>query len=297
MASQFQMLASIQAMVNAALKPNGSPIVINNLPLSFLSAIGYPSMNTLQTIPKNGPALIAIYDRKISKNATRWSPYTFQQSVTPATLTTAISPSEIAPGETATVTLGGTVTAGDAVSCLAQQVGAVTGAVVVSGAVTDSPTSMAASLADAINVNASMSGLLTATSSGDVVTITNVAQVALAVSSFTGNGGSEQREIGRREQQVQVILWAMTVEIRNAMVEAIAEAIAESEINFGPVLPDGTQSRLSYVSDYDLEDDTLEDVYRHDFMLSVEYPVTVTDALYAVLAPVVTMQIQTQVSG
>jgi hypothetical protein len=292
MASQFQILGSVLTLVKAALD-GLSPAV------SYKAAIGYPPVNALQGIakgtPAGQPALVSIYDRKISRNSTRWSPYVFAQEVVPATLTTAIAPERIAPGATAQITLGGTLTAGDSVSALAIAVGAGTGAVVVTGTEDDTPTTMATALAAAINSNPSLSGLLTATASGPVVTVTNVAQVALAVGSYAGNGGSQQREIGRRDQQVQVILWAQTVEQRNAMVEALAEAIAESELNFGPSLPDGSTARLSYVSDYDLEDDTLEDVYRHDFMVGLDYPVTVTDALFAVLAPVATMRVQLQV--
>lgn len=290
MASQFQVLASIEAMVKAAL----APVIVNGVPLSYAAAIGWPAIKTLQNVAKSGPAIVAIYDRKISKDSTRWSPYAFNQVVTVATLTTALSQSSVAPGGAATITLGGTVTAGDAVSALAIQIGAATGAVVALGAATDTPATMATQLAALINSDPSMAGVLTATATGDVVTITNVATVALALGSYTGNGGTQQREIARRDQQMQVVLWARTVEIRNAMAAALAVAIAESVINFGPALPGGTQGRLSYVSDYDLEDDTLEDSYRHDFMVSVDYPVTVTDALFAVLAPVVTFQVQTE---
>jgi hypothetical protein len=292
MASQFDVLTSIQALVNTAL--NGlSPSI------PYKSGIGYPPVGVLQGIakgtPAGQPAIVSIYDRKISKNATRWNPYVVSQIVVPATLTTAIAPDHIAPGHTAQITLGGTMTDGDAVSALAIMLGANTGAVVVSGLHTDTPTTMATKLAAAINGDSSMAGMLTATASGPVVTITNVATVALAVGSYAGNGGSQVREIGRRDQQVQIIIWTQTVEQRNAMTAALADAVAESELNFGPSLPDGTVARLSYVSDYDLEDDTLEDVYRHDTMVGMDYPVTVTDALFAVLAPVATMQVQLQV--
>lgn len=290
MASQFQVLSSVQALVNAALDAL-SPLV------TYQSAIGYPPINVLQNIAKGGPAIVSIYDRKISKNATRWSPYVVSQTVTPATLTTAITPSHIAPGHTAQITLGGSVTVGDAVSALAIQLGSNTGAVVVIGGSIDTPTTMATALAAAINSDPSMTGLLTATASGAVVTVTNAAAVGLAVASYAGNGGTQVREIGRRDQQVQIILWTQTVEQRNAMTEAIAEAIAESELNFGPALADGSSGRLSYVSDYDLEDDTLEDVFRHDFMVGMDYPVTVMDLLFAVLAPVGDIQVQLQVGA
>lgn len=289
MASQFDVLKSVQDLVNAALSPGGNPLTF------YQAAIGYPSIGGLQQVAKTGVAAVAVYDRKISKNTTRWAPYVFSQTVVPATLTTALAPNRIAPGQSATITLGGTVTLGDAVSALAVRVGGLTGAVVAVSVQNDSPTSMAAKLANMINTDSSMLGMLTAAAVGAVVTVKNVANVALQLGSYAGNGGSQQREIGRREQQMQVILWARTVEQRNLMVAALETAIALSEINFGPLLPDGTQGRLSYVSDYDLEDDTLEDVYRHDFMVAMDYPVTTTDLLFAVLAPVLTITIQLEV--
>lgn len=291
MASQFEVLTSLLGLVNGALSPDGNPLTF------YEAAIGYPAIGRLQQVAKTGNAAVSIYDRKISKNSTRWSPYVISQTVTPATLNTALAPSRIAPGQQATITLGGTVTPGDGVSCLAVQIGGNTGAAIVRGLQNDTPASMAQNLTNQINVNLSMTGVLTATVDGPVVTVTNVAGVALQLASYTGNGGSQVREIGRRDQQVQIILWARTVEQRNIMVEALAEAIAESELNFGPVVDDvGDQARLSYVSDYDLEDDTLEDVYRHDFMVGMDYPVTTVDVLYAVLAPVITFQVGNNVS-
>lgn len=287
MASPFDALSGVLAFVKAALSPGGVAIT------PYEAAVGYPAVKRLQDIAKNAPAAVSVYDRKITKNATRWAPHVVAEVVTPATLTTALEPARIAPGATATITLGGTVTVGDAVSALAQTVGGATGAVVAIGGDTDTPTTMATALAALINSDASMAGKLTATASGVVVTVTNVSTVALALGSYTGNGGISTREIGRRDQSMQIILWAKTVEIRNMMVAALASAIASAEIDFGPTLPDGTQGRLSYMSDYDLEDDTLEDVYRHDFMLSLEYAVTTTDVLYAVLAPVLDFEIVT----
>lgn len=289
MASQFDVLTSVQSLVTTALDTLVPPI-------TYLAAIGYPPVKALQNVAKSGPALVSIYDRKLSKNSTRWGTYVASQTVIPATLTTALAVDHLAPGQSTTITLGGSMTPGDAVSALAIILGGNTGAVVVSGTGADTPTTMATKLAAAISTDSSMAGLLTATASGPVVTVTNTAAVALALGSYAGNGGTQTREIGRRDQQVQVILWAKTVEQRNTMVAVLADAIAESELGFGPPLPDGSMARLSYVSDYDLEDNTLEDTYRHDFMVGLDYPVTVTDVLYAVLAPVGTLQVDFQIA-
>lgn len=292
MASQFQVLASLQQFVTDAL----TPVIVLGQALQFKCAVGWPPIGALQDVAKAGPALVAIYDRKISKNSTRWAPYIIQQTITEATLTTAIAPNHLAAGASAVITLGGTVTPGDAVSCVAAQFAKTTVAVVAIGGAADTPVSMATQLAGLINNDPTMTGVLTAVASGFTVTVTNQSGVPLALASYAGNGGTQLREIGRRDQQVQIVLWAKTVEIRNAMSAAIEVAIAEAEIEFGPDIDDtGTQSRMTFVSDYDLEDNTLEDVYRHDFMVSMDYPVTITDMLYDVLAPIVDVQVQVEI--
>jgi len=283
MAAQFDVLKGVLDLVTGALSPSGNPLT------SYEAAIGYPSIGRLQNIAKTGQAAVSIYDRKISKNTTRWNPYIISQTVMPAALTTALSLNRLPPGQTATITLGGSVNVGDAVSALAGFVGGTTNGVVAIGVQNDTLATMAQKLANLINT--AMAGVLTAIFSGPVVTITNVSGIGMAIASYAGNGGSQVREIGRRDQQVQVILWAQTLEQRNVMTAALESAIALSEINFGPTLDDGTVARLSYISDYDLEDDSQEDVYRHDFMISLDYPITTTDVLYAVLAPVLSVTV------
>lgn len=285
MTSQFDVLNGLLGMVNVALAPGGVPIT------PYQAAIGYPSIGVLQNIAKGGPAIVSIYDRKISKNSTRWNPFVITQTATPATLTTTLSQSGVRPGGTAQITLGGTVSLGDAVSALAVSVGNKTSAVVAIGGASDTPTTMATQLAGLINSDPSYTGVMSATAAGPVVTLTNLRTIGLGLASYVGNGGSQTREIGRRMIGVQIIIWAQTVEIRNLMTAALAIVIAEAELNFGPA-PDGTAGRLDYVSDYDLEDDTLSDSYRHDFMLSMDYTVTTVDALYAVLAPVLNYSVQ-----
>jgi hypothetical protein len=124
-----------------------------------------------------------------------------------------------------------------------------------------------------------------------------MSNVTLGLQSYTGNGGTQTMEIARRERSVQITCWSRTQQIREGVVDPINNMIATDELNFGLTMPDGTVARLCYVNDFDIEDDTLEDVYRHDFMVSIEYPVTVLDQLYAVLAPIVGITVENAALG
>lgn len=284
MANPIDVQEAALFMVNSAMSPGGTPVT------PYKAAVGWPPVGVLQAIAKGGPSIIAVYDRKLGKNTTRWNPHVISQTITTATLTSAVSPSRIAPGQTAHITLGGSVTSGDAVSALATVVGGNTGAVVAIGTGGDTPSTMATKLRNLINSDSSMAGVLTATASGSVVTVTNVGNVALALASYTGNGGTQVREIGRRDRPMQIVVWTQTEDLRNLIVSVISPAIQLQDIGFGPTLADNTLARLSYTTDYDIEDNTLEDVYRHDFMVTMDYAVTTTDLLYSVLAPVTTIQ-------
>ena len=101
-----------------------------------------------------------------------------------------------------------------------------------------------------------------------------------------GNGASRTREIGRRDRHLQVVLWTRTQDDRNTIGNAIDTQIAKLEADFGLTFPDGTLGRVLYAGDQQLDDATLADTYRRDFMVSVDYPITTIDALYAVLAPI-----------
>lgn len=291
MASLYAVLTALQSSVSAAVAPLG----ISPAPQA---AIGWPPVNRLQQIGQGtaGPA-ITIYDRRIGRNVTRWSPEVIAQTLTPATLTTAVDVQYMTRTSVVHITLGGTVTPGDAVSAVFTRHMAdgsqVMWAAVVSGGA--SPSDAATALAAAINADSLLSSWVTAVAAGPVVTLTAAfVNGSLVVASYTGNGGTQTREVARRERQVQIVQWTRTEEQRNLIAEAISQLLGNMDATFGLTLSDGTVLRVTYGNDFDLEDNTLQDVYRHDFLVSAEYPVTVQDQLYAMLAPVGAFTIETE---
>lgn len=262
---------------------------------------GYVAVNGVN-VARGGDCVVAVYDRKVGKDATRWSPSIVDTTNTPATLLSVISNVVIAPGGQATISLSGSPTVGDAVSCglILPPIGSsppVTAYQVATPAgVGDTPSTMAAKLAALITADPLMSTWVVASAAGAVITLTNRLGVQLGLASYTGNGGTQDREIARRDRSIQIAMWMPTIDVRSALVQILEQLFANLTINFIP-LPSagpGVVARLLYQSDYDIDDDTLSDIYRHDFLVLIDYPVTTTDQLYAIVAPVPSYQVAKQ---
>jgi len=147
----------------------------------------WPSVKVLMENVRGQSALVTVYDRKMGRNSTRWKPIGLGDTLIPATLTTAISNGTIPGGGSATITLGGTVTPGDAVSCVLSawsrfntDATAVTGenpiatptwAQIVTGGPGDTPSTMAAALCTAINADSLLSKWVIAQVAGPVITL------------------------------------------------------------------------------------------------------------------------------
>ena len=291
MTTIYDVMGALQKQVTAAL--------VGNSVTPIKCAVGWPPVNALQDLARNGGALVTIYDRKVGRNTTRWSAYAYNRIVVPATLTTAVNaPTTLPPTGSGSLTLGGaTVTNGDAVSLVAATPQAnapvKTAAVVVIGTGSDTLTTLAAKLAAAINADTVLSTWVLATTSGPVVNLNNLTALPIALQSYAGNGGSQTLEVGRRESQLQITVWTQTQPNRATAVAPITSLLGTLQNNFGLTLADGvTQARLTMENDYAIEDDTLEDVYRHDFLTRLEYPITTQDVLYAMLAPVPAFAVQ-----
>ena len=295
MASLHQVLSAMQAQVSAATTGLGITVAVG---------IDFPPIKALmanvQPISAN-KAVVAVFDRKLSRNTTRWAPIALGQAVTAATLVSTASAPVINTGGHATITLSGTITPGDAVSCVltnGQALGVTSAPVatpmwgVVMQSISGSAlNSMAAGLSAAINADHILSTWVAAAATGPVVTLTSrLATGTLNLLSLTGNGGTQITEIGRRSRELQLITWAATIENRDTVGEAIANMAQQMELFYGTypaglVLSDGTSGRVTVMNDFLLDDATMSDTYRRDILLTVDYPVTVTDTLFSVLMP------------
>lgn len=301
MATLYTVLASLQQQVSAVTQGlvSYSPDT-NGRPLTVEVGLYWPSVKALQNNARRlnapgggGPtALVTIYDRGIAADSTRFSPSVVGTTVNPSTLTAAVSTPVLAPGGTATVTLFNPVAVGDAVALVVTPALWGNCAVIPSAVLGDTAAVLATKMAALINGNLDLgtnkiASLLSATSSGSVVTLTSVTTSTLGLVVNCGNGGTQSTEIGRRKRHFQIVLWTRTPDDRIVVGDPIEALIATLEANFGLTFPDGTMGRLTFTGDVSHDEATLSDIARRDFFVCVDYGITTTDQTYAVLARII----------
>lgn len=293
MATLYTVLTTLQQQISAATTGliSLSPDTYGQ-PLTVEVGLYWPSAKALQNnvrkVNGTGPtSLVTVYDRGLGRDSTRWSSYTVSQTPNPATMTVTLSDKFLQPGESLTITFGGTVSAGDAVGLTFAPFVNNAQAVVVSAGSTDTPETMAAQAAMFLQANPTIAGWGTISVAGPVVTLVSTTALMPAVTARVGNGGTSLIEIGRRSRHFQVVVWSRTPDDRITVGDPIEAMIASMEANFGLTFPDGTMGRLLYSGDIQHDEATLSDTLRRDFLLCVDYGITVTDTTYAFLAPIV----------
>jgi hypothetical protein len=305
-ASLRQLLVSIQQQVEGV---TGSLSMFNS-PISVLVALDWPPVRTIQDAVKMNPptALVSVFDRK-SRDSTRWIPSVVAETITNATLVSSPPSQVLAPFGVCQVTLSAAPGLADAVSMVlysnlvratadpgdGSYTDSPTAAAVVSAGRLDTPTTLASALAAASRANPALAALATFAAVGPAVTVTSLSRAAILVSSYTGNGGTLTTELARRCRDVQLSIWCPTTEIRDTVGSAVEVLVAQMEMFYGVFysglpLADGSIGRVLALNDHDVDDPVLSDMYRRDIILSVDYPITVMDNLYAVLAPVLQYQ-------
>jgi hypothetical protein len=279
--------------------------VCNAVPgITVYSGIDFPPIKTLMDNVRGGTAVVAVVDRKATRNTTRWMPAVVSQSITAPGIGAAVSLTSLSPGHPSTITLSGSVITGDAVSCvLTGPTQTIANTATSSWATVALATpgmtlaQLATRLASQINADPILSVWVSAAAVGAAVTLTaKLSSGTIRVQSYTGNNGTQITEIGRRNSALQIITWARTVENRQAVGDAIAVMVAQMEVftglyTNGLALPDGTSARVAAMNDYHLDDASPSDTYRRDILLTVDYAITTTDHLYSILAPIQQYQI------
>lgn len=302
MATLYTVLSAIQQQVSAVTQGliSYSPDT-NGQPLTVEVGLYWPSAKALQNNVRRlnapgggGPtSLVTIYDRGIAADSTRWVPTVVSSTTIPTTTTAVLSATAIVPGGTAWVTFGATCSVGDAVALVVTPELFGNCAVIPSAVLGDTPTTMAAKMAVLINSNGDLgtnkiASLLSATANGPIVVLTNVTPTTLLHLAINiGNGGAQLTEIGRRKRHFQIVIWCRTPDDRVLVGDVIEVLVAQLEANFGLTFPDGTLGRLTFSGDVSHDDATLSDTMRRDFMVCVDYGITVTDQTYALLAPII----------
>lgn len=254
-------------------------------------AMGWPTPTQLAQVASNGKRIVSVYDKGIAHNTTRWAADPVLDTPQPTGLTTTVSETLVPVGQQATITLGGTVFTDDAVSFLSALGKTQLGWVQVMSA-GDTPSTMASKLAAQINAS-----YLTVSVTGPVITITNNATEAITIGSYTGNLVSRIIDGARIMRFIQVILWCNSPSDRATVANAVVPLLVKLKVNFGAQSSNGEWVRLCYSGDLYSDDDVKSRLYKRSLMVQMEYSETFQDNLYAVLAPILTEQVENNIDS
>jgi hypothetical protein len=108
---------------------------------------------------------------------------------------------------------------------------------------------------------------------GDVITVTNISAAALPVRAGVVNVGGFTQEIYRQKREIQVTLWTRTPQERERYGTILENTFAQAEVNFGIQLADQSWARLMIEDDMVWKDSQLQNIFRRDFIVSLDYPV------------------------
>ena len=258
-------------------------------------AAGWPTLDfPTNSVAKSAATAVSIYDHGPSRDASRFMLYTANEVLTAPGITAAVSQNFIVVNGTATVTLGGSVTLNDAVAFVVSSSAVSAPQVVIVEAATGATlTSMAQALASGINSD--LVGLVSATVSGSVLTVTNTSTSSIQIAANVGNLGTRYTEVDREIRQVQVDVWAPTDAIRTAVSRPIDQQLGYLDAHFGMqgvggTTDDGTWVRVRRLSSQFIDRDVLSDVYRWMWHVTLEYGITYEEQLYSVLSFIPSIQ-------
>jgi hypothetical protein len=207
---------------------------------------GWPIPAQLDQIIAAGGAMVSVYPIPgMDANTTQWTPDPVQLAAPVASLTLTVSSN--------TVTVGGTIKAGEAATVLANNLGYSYGVLV-----TDTTATIATALAGLIP---------NATAAGSIVTITGLHYLSAVVSAVV----PMQQEIGRQKRVFKLIFWCPTPISRNVLSAAVDVAL-KAVVGRRLIVPtDNTYAKIIYRGTVMLDDLQKTNIYRRDLMYEVEY--------------------------
>jgi hypothetical protein len=277
----------------ALVKTATSGLTFNSIPIQMLYGTRYPSDKALMDAVNTKKSVIALYNRQTTYKDVSM-PYLRAYTDVPAQIVSTTSQNRILPSATATITITNaagftSVASTDYVSCnvLCDFVPA---AAVAPGQSGQSTTWLAGQLAAAINALAGFAGIVTATSSGNVVTITNISSGEIRL--FSNVGFQRQTQIGGScaHESVQVILWSPTLDQHDTIFPALEALLSSLDYASGfRSQNSGEFVNLKLNGHRPGDADIQKDIYRADFLIELERSADANETLYAVVAPIFTV--------
>ena len=133
---------------------------------------------------------------------------------------------------------------------------------------TDTLTTALTALTAQINTLENISASL----SGSVITVTNGGPSLYRARAEVVNIGTFTQEGFRWDRDIQVTVWSRTPADRSKYGDILEQLFSQLEVNFGFQTVDQSWCRVKMMDFHVWRDSQLQDIYRYDFILSVNYP-------------------------
>lgn len=217
-------------------------------------------------------ALITLFDRGTTKNITRAIPMLNVLAPIGPTPGATITPSSTVLDSGSTVTLTGSgIPIKDDAFCLTLIYGSAGQNQLFAeykALSTDTLSTALAAFVTQINLLTGFSASLV----GPVITVTSSFNLDVNVRSEVTNIALVSQEGYRWLRDIQVTLWVPSPAARSKYGDVLEQLFAQLEVNFGFFTSDNSACRLTVTHDHLWTDSQLQDYYRRDFILQIDYP-------------------------
>jgi hypothetical protein len=248
---------ALVALVSGVLYPNGTsqPSIVGAACKIYR---GWPTQAELDAYLASKQLTVTVYPRPGTERNTTRFPRDWQPLVAPAPTLTATVVGNV-------VTLGGVVTPGNYVT------------VIVGDGIAYSYAALPDQTFDdvAAALQAIIQGDFPAAAAGATLTITT----GLSIVARVGAPGQAAMEIRRQLRQFQITFWCADPASRDQASGLVDPVLAATDFL---TLADGFAGRLLYVGTASFDTAQAQRLYRRDLIYSVEYPTTVTEAVYPI---------------
>ena len=288
MATVEMIWSSLQQQIISAM--SGTNTLLNNSAVQPLPQIAddWPPERTLDAV-KNGllPTVISIFDRGAEKNITQAIPllnvFPDQAVATPGSK---LTPSAMVLPASGSITLtGANATLVNDAFYLTLMYGSVGQSQLYAEYTALSTDTLISSLT-AFTGKINLLTDIVATLSGDVITVQNNTDISYTVRTGVTNIAPITMEGFRWNRDIQITVWSRTPADRAKYGNILEQLFSQLEVNYGFIAADQSACRVLYTDDLVHKDSQLQDIYRRDFLLQIDYPVLNTLKGY----PIETMQ-------
>jgi hypothetical protein len=274
MATVSMLYASLVTQIQTAFA--GTNPLLNNLPVLPAPEVGidWPAQKCIGAVA-NGtePALISLFDRGTTKNITRAIPMLNVLPISGPNPGAVLTPSSLVlkAGETVTLTGSGIPIVNDAF-CLTLIYGSA-GQFQLFAEYTATANDTLTNALTQLTAKINLFEFFSASLSGDVITVTSTFQNNVTVRAEVTNIATVTQEGYRWLRDIQITLWVPSPAARSKYGDVLEQLFTQLEVNYGFFTADQTAVRLLVTHDHIWTDSQLQDYYRRDFIVSLDYAV------------------------